>query len=75
MKSALCDEGYVWVPKTRDFIENSGKNSEKSKFLVFLRFTVFYWLEFSFSELKLLYATRATRGYQNHGISPDFHVK
>ena len=29
-KSALHDESYVWVPKTRDFIENSGKNSEKS---------------------------------------------
>ena len=24
---------------------------------------------------KLLYATRATREYQNHGISPDFHMK
>ena len=29
-KSALRDEGYAWDPKTRDFTENSGKNSEKS---------------------------------------------
>ena len=29
-ESALCDEGYAWEPKTRDFIENSNKNSEKS---------------------------------------------
>ena len=39
MKSALRDEGYAWVPKTQDFIENSGKNSENLKFLVFLKFT------------------------------------
>ena len=24
-KSALRDEGYAWVPETRDFTENSGK--------------------------------------------------
>ena len=29
-KSALRDEGYSWVPKTRDFTENSGKKFEKS---------------------------------------------
>ena len=29
-ESALRNEGYAWVPKTRDFTENSGKNSEKS---------------------------------------------
>ena len=39
-KSALLDEGYAWVPKTRDFIENSGKNLENPKFLVFLKFNV-----------------------------------
>ena len=32
MKSALRDEGYAWVPETRDFTENSGKNSENPKF-------------------------------------------
>ena len=41
MKSAIRDEGYAWVPKTRDFNENSGKNLENPKFLVFLRFTTF----------------------------------
>ena len=40
-ESALRDEGYAWVPETRDFTENSGKNSENPKFLVFLRFTAF----------------------------------
>ena len=29
-ESALRDEGYAWVLKTRDFTENSGKNLEKS---------------------------------------------
>ena len=40
-KSALRDEGYVWVPETRDFTENSGKYLKNPKFLVFLRSTVF----------------------------------
>ena len=40
-KSALHDEGYAWVPKIRDFTENSGKYSENPKFLVFLISTVF----------------------------------
>ena len=31
-KSALRNEGYAWVPKTRDFAENSGKSSENSNF-------------------------------------------
>ena len=29
-ESALRDEGYAWVPKTRDFSKNSGKNFWKS---------------------------------------------
>ena len=41
MKSALHDEDYAWLPKTRDFTENSGKYLENPKFLVFLRSTVF----------------------------------
>ena len=36
-KSALRDEGYAWVPETRDFTENSGKYSKNPNFLVFLR--------------------------------------
>ena len=31
-KSALRDEGYAWVPKTRDFAEKSGKSSENPIF-------------------------------------------
>ena len=34
-KSALRDEGYAWVPKTRDFAENSGKSSKNPNFLFF----------------------------------------
>ena len=40
-KSALRDEGYAWVPETRDFTEKSGKYSENPNFLVFLRSTPF----------------------------------
>ena len=29
-ESALRNEGYAWEPKTRDFTENLGKNSENS---------------------------------------------
>ena len=31
MKVHLLDEGYVWVPKTRDFIEDSNEEFRKSK--------------------------------------------
>ena len=34
-KSSLRDEGYAWVPKTWDFIENSGKNSKNPNFWFF----------------------------------------
>ena len=30
-KVHLLDEGYVWVPKTRDFVEDSSKEFGKSK--------------------------------------------
>ena len=29
MKVYLLDEGYAWVPKTRDFTKNSGADEEK----------------------------------------------
>ena len=31
-KNALRDEGYAWVPKTRDFTENSSKSLENPNF-------------------------------------------
>ena len=31
MKVHLLDEGYVWVPKTRDFVEDSSEEFGKSK--------------------------------------------
>ena len=34
-KSALHDEGYAWIPETRDFIKNSGKYSENPNFFIF----------------------------------------
>ena len=30
-KVHLLDEGYVWVPKTRDFVEDSSEEFGKSK--------------------------------------------
>ena len=75
MKSAIRDEGYAWVPKTRDFLENSGKNSKNPNFWFFSDLRRSNGQNFSDQELKLLYVTRATRGYRNHGISSDFHVK
>ena len=76
MKSALRNEGYAWVPKTRDFTKNSGKkNSKNPNFCFFSDLRHSNGQHFSDQELKLLYATRATRGYRNHGISLDFHVK
>ena len=73
-KVHLLDEGYAWVPKTRDFTENSGKSLENPNFWFFSDLQHSDDHIFSDQKLKLLYATRATRGYQNHGISPDFHV-
>ena len=32
-KVHLLDEGYAWVPKTRDFAEDSNEEFEKSKVL------------------------------------------
>ena len=72
MKVYLRDEGYTWVPKTWDFTENSGKTSENPNFWFFLDLRRSNGQNFSGQELKLLYATRATRGYRNHGISPIF---
>ena len=65
----------MWVPKTRDFAENLGTNLENPNFLFFSDLRRSNGHNFSDQELKLLYAMQATRGYQNHGISPDFHVK
>ena len=31
MKVHLLDEGYAWVPKTRDFVEDSSEEFGKSK--------------------------------------------
>ena len=41
----------------------------------FLRFTEIGSLEFVGRRTKVLYETRATRGYQKHGISPRIQVK
>ena len=66
----------MWVPKTRDFTKNLGKNSKKNpNFWFFSDLRCFNGQNFLDQELKLLYAMRATREYRNHGISPDFHVK
>ena len=72
MKVYLCNEGYTWVPKTRDFTENSGKRSENPNFWFFSDLRRSNGQKFSDQELKLFYATRAMCGYRNHGISPMF---
>ena len=71
-KVYLHDEGYAWVQKIRDFTENSGKSSENPNFWFFSDLRRSNGQNFSDEELKLLYATRATCGYRNHGISPMF---
>ena len=44
-------------------------------FHLFLKFTEIEPSEFVGSRTKVLYATRATRGYHKHGISPIIQVK
>ena len=68
-KVYLRDEGYAWIQKIRDFAENSGKSSKNPNFWVFSDLRRFNGHNFSDQELKMLYATRATRGYRNHRIS------
>ena len=70
-KSALLDEGYAWEPKTRDFYEFSIKNSENPMFWFFSDLRLSESQNLSEYEAKLIHASRATRGYQNIGVSPN----
>ena len=63
------------VTKTRDFTENSGKNSKNPNFWFLSDLRRSNGQNFSDQELKLLYATRSTREYRNQGILLDFHMK
>ena len=71
MKSALLDEGYVWEPKTRDFVEFSIKNSENPMFRFFSDLRLSDGQNWSEQETKLIHASRVTRGYQNLGVSSN----
>ena len=70
-KSSLLDEGYAWKPKTRDFAEFSIKNSENSIFWFFSDLRLSDGQNWSDQEAKLIHASRATRGYQNIGVSSN----
>ena len=56
----------MWVPKTWDFIKNSGKNLKNPNFWLFLDLRRSNGQNFSDQELKLLYAAKATCGYRNN---------
>ena len=70
-KVHLLDEGYTWEPKTRDFAEISIKNSENPMFRFFLDLQLSDGQNWSNQEAKLIQASRATRGYQNLGVSSN----
>ena len=70
-QSALLDEGYAWEPKTQDFTEFSIKNSENPMFWFFSNLRLSDGQNWSEQEAKLIHASRATRGYQNFGVSSN----
>ena len=70
-EKALLDEGYAWEPKTRDFSEFSIKNSENLMFWFFSDLRLSDGQNWSEHEAKLIHASRATRGYQNFGVSSN----
>ena len=71
MKSALLDEGYAWKLKTENFAEFSIKNLENPMFLFFSDLRLSDGQNWSEQEAKLIHASRATRGYQNLGVSSN----
>ena len=81
----MKEKREMWVPLEKKSQMERGTNrmTERRK-----KILNFFSLFISFSDLQksdrrnssgqeqeVLYLTRATRGYQKHGISPDFHVK
>ena len=70
-EKALLDEGYAWEPKTRDFSEFSIKNSKNPMFWFFSDLRLSDGQNWSEHEAKLIHASRATRGYQNFGVSSN----
>ena len=70
-KVHLLDEDYAWEPKTRDFAEISIKNSKIPMFRFFSYLRLFDGQNWSEQETKLIYASRATHGYQNLGVSSN----
>ena len=70
-KSALLDESYAWEQKTRDFAEFSIKNSENPMFWFFSDIWLSDGQNWSEQKVKLIHASRATRGYQKFGVSSN----
>ena len=70
-EKALLDEGYAWKPKTRDFVEFSIKNSENPMFWFYSNLRLSDGQNWSEKKANLIQASRATRGYQNIGVSSN----
>ena len=70
-EKALLDEGYAWELKTQDFAEFLIKNSENSMFWFFSDLRLSAGQNLSEQEAKLIHVSRATRGYQNIGVSSN----
>ena len=70
-EKALLDEGYAWEPKTWDFAEFSIKNSKNPMFWFFSDLRLSDGQNWSEQKVKLIHESRATRGYQNIGVSSN----
>ena len=71
-ENALLDEGYAWEQKKKgDFAEFSIKNSENLMFWFFSDLRLSDDQNWSQQETNLIHSSRATRGYQNIGVSSN----
>ena len=61
----------MWEQKTRDFTEFSIKNSENPMFWFFSDLRLSDSQNWSEQKVKLIHVSRATRGYQNFGVSSN----
>ena len=78
----------MWVPlkkkkKKKEADGRTNRECGKEREFFYFFFSLYFFLrfmeigssEFVGSRTKVLYATRATRGYQKHGILPRIQVK
>ena len=62
----------MWEQKTRDFAEFSIKNSENPMFWFFSDLRLSDGQNWSELKAKLIHTSRATREYQNFGVSSNY---